>query len=63
VGDLWATYSCPHCGETNQVPVDDGGPDDQAYVEDCQVCCKPNVLHIHVDREGQTATVWAASDN
>jgi len=22
------------------------------YVEDCQVCCKPNVLAIHWDGEG-----------
>jgi Cysteine-rich CPXCG len=21
----------------------------QTYVEDCQVCCRPNVLHIHYD--------------
>lgn len=32
---------CPYCGETISIWVDPGGGEDQSYVEDCQVCCKP----------------------
>lgn len=62
MGEIWATYTCPHCGEPNEIPVDSGGAEDQTYVEDCQVCCKPNVLHIKVDLEAGVATAWAAAD-
>jgi hypothetical protein len=39
---------CPYCGETIPVYVDRSGGD-QAYVEDCWVCCRPIELRIHVD--------------
>jgi hypothetical protein len=31
--------------------VDPGAGSKQNYVEDCQVCCKPNVLHIEWRRD------------
>jgi cysteine-rich CPXCG protein len=31
----------------------------QSYVEDCQVCCKPNVLEITWDISGGEYTVRA----
>ena len=30
--------------------VDESAGSRQRYVEDCQVCCKPNVLRIEYDR-------------
>ena len=45
--ELEATrYQCAGCGEWNETTVDPSGGRRQEYVEDCQVCCKPNVLHI-----------------
>ena len=44
-----ATYTCESCGEEIVVPVDPTAGDDQEYVEDCPVCCCPNVLRVHVD--------------
>jgi hypothetical protein len=29
--------------------VDDSAGRTLSYVEDCQVCCKPNLLHIEYD--------------
>jgi hypothetical protein len=29
--------------------VDEAAGVRQTYVEDCQVCCKPNLLHIEYD--------------
>ena len=53
--------SCPYCGETISVLVDDSLPDQQ-YVEDCQVCCRPIVLNVSVDNDGDVA-VQARSEN
>ena len=43
--------SCPYCGESISVLVDDSIPQ-QNYVEDCQVCCRPIVLDVSVDVDG-----------
>jgi len=40
-------YSCAGCGEWNETTVDESAGSRQQYVEDCQVCCKPNVLRVN----------------
>ena len=52
---------CPYCGEPITVLVDNSLPE-QEYVEDCQVCCRPMVLHVLVDVDGD-ATVAASAEN
>ena len=47
-----AGFQCAGCGEYNETVVDETGGSRQQYVEDCQVCCKPNVLTVR----------WNASD-
>jgi hypothetical protein len=42
-------YLCAGCGEWNETTVDESAGSSQRYVEDCQVCCKPNVLRISWD--------------
>jgi Cysteine-rich CPXCG len=44
-------YICAYCGEPNSTFVDLSGGMQQSYVEDCQVCCQPNVLSIYVDED------------
>lgn len=44
--------ACPFCGNVSTVTVDEGGGEHQTYVEDCEVCCKPRV--VHVDPEPQS---------
>ncbi len=34
---------CPHCGEAIGLTLDLSIPD-QAYIEDCPVCCKPMMV-------------------
>ncbi len=41
-----ASFQCAGCGEENETDVDPSAGSQQSYVEDCQVCCKPNLLHI-----------------
>ena len=47
---MQAGFQCAGCGKWNETVVDDSAGLRQAYVEDCQVCCKPNLLHISWDR-------------
>jgi hypothetical protein len=41
-----AGFQCAACGEWNETSVDETAGTRQSYVEDCQVCCKPNVLRV-----------------
>jgi hypothetical protein len=44
-------YSCAFCGEANTTFVDLSVGLQQSYVEDCQVCCRPNILYIAIDED------------
>jgi len=44
-----AGFQCASCGEWNATTVDESAGSKQSYVEDCQVCCKPNLLRIEYD--------------
>ncbi len=41
-----AGFQCAGCGEWNQTSVDESVGANQSYIEDCQVCCKPNLLRV-----------------
>jgi hypothetical protein len=51
-----ASYICNSCGEEIVVPIDLSEGSEQEYVEDCPVCCRPNVIRVTVDNDGR-ATV------
>jgi len=46
-----AEYMCAFCGETNITFVDLSAGMTQSYIEDCQVCCRPNILYLEVDED------------
>lgn len=46
-----ARFQCAGCGEWNDTAVDASGGRRQRYVEDCQVCCKPNLLTLEQGAE------------
>ena len=54
-----ATYVCGFCGETVETHVDASAGTSQRYVEDCAVCCRPNVLHVTVDPDTEEAAIEA----
>ena len=41
-----ASYICDSCGEEIVVPIDHSEGSHQQYVEDCPVCCCPNVIPV-----------------
>jgi hypothetical protein len=53
--------SCPYCGESIVVLVDESVPD-QTYVEDCQVCCRPIVIETSENPDGEVE-LRARSEN
>ena len=54
-----AGFQCAGCGEWNETVVDESAGGRQQYVEDCQVCCKPNVLSIRWDSAAEEFTISA----
>ena len=56
-----ATYICDSCGEEIVIPLDLSGGERQRYVEDCPVCCHPNVITVEFDEEGDVR-VWSESE-
>ncbi|MCK6446140.1 MAG: CPXCG motif-containing cysteine-rich protein [Planctomycetes bacterium] len=56
------SYACPSCGESIVVPLDPTQGDEQSYVEDCPVCCNPNVIHVEFFGPGESPRVWAEAE-
>jgi Cysteine-rich CPXCG len=52
-----ATFQCAGCGEWNETSVDESAGRLQNYVEDCQVCCRPNVLQITYDPDVEAFSI------
>jgi hypothetical protein len=52
------TYICGSCGEEIVIPLDMSEGSSQEYVEDCPVCCCPNVIRIEIDDEG-SISIWS----
>ncbi|MBL8728039.1 MAG: CPXCG motif-containing cysteine-rich protein [Planctomycetes bacterium] len=56
-----ATYVCDSCGEQIEVPIDLSAGSRQSYVEDCPVCCNPNVIEVTLDADG-VPSAWARAE-
>lgn len=54
-----SSFVCAYCFQINHILVDPSLGTHQEYVEDCQVCCRPNRLTIVVDEERRTAETTA----
>lgn len=52
------TYTCDSCGEEIVIPLDPSAGYCQDYVEDCPVCCCPNVIHVRYHDDG-LMDVWS----
>jgi hypothetical protein len=52
-------FQCAGCGQWNETAVDESAGGMQSYVEDCQICCKPNVLHVQFDPQAEEFLISA----
>jgi len=59
--ELEGTYFCGSCGEPIVIPIDPSAGEEQEYVEDCPLCCRPNVIHVRF-AGGEDLRVWAQSE-
>ncbi|HEX7816887.1 CPXCG motif-containing cysteine-rich protein [Dyella sp.] len=58
-GIEFVSVNCPYCGESIDLAVDTS-VESQRYIEDCQVCCKPMVVSVDVDEQGEpSVNVWS----
>lgn len=46
------TYSCAFCGEENELVMDPSGGRRQIFTEDCTVCCRPNLITLEFEEDG-----------
>ena len=51
----WLELSCPACGEQIGTAIDLSAGS-SSYIEDCQVCCQPMVIHLECDAAGNLAS-------
>ena len=56
------SYVCPTCGESVVIPLDLSAGSEQRYIEDCPVCCNPNVVHVELFEEAEPPRVWAEAE-
>jgi hypothetical protein len=47
---------CPSCGESIAIDVDTSAGDEQEYVEDCAVCCRPMDVFVRC-RPGEILSI------
>lgn len=57
--EIEATFICLYCFQVNLTAVDASAGNRQEYIEDCQVCCRPNLLRVTVDSSLEEATIEA----
>ncbi len=53
----WREYECAYCGEHNETFIDPTSGLKQSYVEDCGICCRPNVLRVIIDPGSDIVTI------
>lgn len=46
---------CPYCGETIELDIE-VMDDDQSYIEDCTVCCRPIQYTVTTGEDGVQVT-------
>ncbi|MDA1080331.1 MAG: CPXCG motif-containing cysteine-rich protein [Gemmatimonadetes bacterium] len=53
---------CPYCGEFVEITLDSAGGRVQNYVEDCEVCCRPWNVTVHLRADGSASVTLSAQD-
>jgi hypothetical protein len=54
---------CPYCGEWVTLFIDPGGGEEQVYVEDCPVCCRPWTVAARQEEQGGFAVAVVGQDD
>jgi hypothetical protein len=46
------TFDCACCGEENEIFADPSAGRRQTFTEDCAVCCRPNLITLTFEDNG-----------
>ncbi len=60
-GTVPQRVDCPYCGEPIELLVDTS-VEQQDYIEDCSVCCRPMELSVHVTGDEVFLTARGEND-
>jgi hypothetical protein len=47
------SVECPYCGETFEASIE-ATIEEQEYIEDCEICCRPITFRVRIDWQGGT---------
>ncbi len=61
--DTEASYVCDACGERIVIPIDVAAGSAQTYVEDCPVCCRPQVITVTLSSDGDIRVHSVSEDD
>ena len=50
-------YGCPYCSSVVSIRIDKTAGPRQAFVTDCEVCCRPIQIEVEIDRDGRVDLV------
>ena len=56
------TITCPYCGEKIRIEID-RSVEQQSYIEDCQVCCRPIEFSVFVNESGNPKVQVSREDD
>jgi len=56
-------FLCAWCGGANEIALEVSAGNEQSFVVDCDICCRPNLLSVHIDLEAETFTVEASRES
>lgn len=54
---------CPYCFEQIEVDVDPTEADQQEFVYDCEVCCRPIQMQVFKGEEGESQIMALRDDS
>lgn len=60
--DSTVRVACPYCGERIRILID-AGADEQRYIEDCEVCCRPIMFEVWRDAAGDWGVAASREDD
>jgi hypothetical protein len=56
------TFTCPYCWQTNWLTAEVIDNGFQKHLQDCEVCCRPLVVHVYVENNA-VADIQAEQEN
>ena len=55
------SYVCDVCGEEIVIPIDRSAGESQEFIEDCPVCCHPQIIRVEVEDNGDVRA-WSEGE-